>query len=51
MALFEMPKSDEVPPNVDINEAVNLAKKFSTEQSGAFVNGILDTVYNQLRAE
>ena len=37
---------DEVPPKVAINEAIDLAKKFSTEQSGAFVNGILDRIYN-----
>ena len=49
MALFELLKSGEVPPKVAINEAINLAKKYSTEQSGAFVNGILDKVYNDLR--
>jgi len=46
LALFEMLEMDEVPPKVAINEAIDLAKKFSTEQSGAFVNGILDRIYN-----
>lgn len=36
--------SDEIPPKVAINEAVNLAKKFSTEESGKFVNGVLDKI-------
>ena len=35
----------EVPPKVAINEAIDLAKKYSAEQSGAFVNGILDKIY------
>ena len=33
---------DDIPPVVSINEAVDIAKKFSTAESGAFVNGILD---------
>jgi len=48
LALFEMLETDDVPPKVAINEAIELAKKFSTEQSGAFVNGILDRIYNDL---
>ena len=51
LALFELYESDEVPPKVAIDEAINLAKKFSTEQSGAFVNGILDRMYGDLRRE
>ncbi len=34
----------EVPTKVAINEAIELAKRYSTEQSGAFVNGILDRI-------
>jgi transcription antitermination factor NusB len=49
LALFELLESAEVPPKVAINEAIDLAKKFSTEQSGAFVNGILDRIYTDLR--
>ncbi len=37
-------RSDEIPPKVAINEAVDLAKKYSTKNSSAFVNGILDKV-------
>jgi transcription antitermination factor NusB len=51
LALFEMMESKEVPPKVAINEAINLAKRYSTEQSGAFVNGILDKLYREILAE
>jgi len=36
--------SKEIPPKVAINEAVNIAKKYSQESSGKFVNGILDKI-------
>ena len=41
LAIFEMKFDDDVPVNVAINEAVELAKKFGQDNSGAFVNGIL----------
>jgi transcription antitermination protein NusB len=41
MAFFEMRKHPQTPKAVVINEAVELAKKFSTEASGSFVNGVL----------
>ena len=44
LAIFEMMHRDDIPPVVSINEAVDLAKKFSTGDSGKFVNGILDKV-------
>ena len=45
MATYEMAfRADDVPHKVAINEAIELAKRFSTEQSGAFVNGVLDRV-------
>ena len=37
------------PPKVVLNEAVDLAKKFSGEEAGGFVNGILDTVHKSLQ--
>ena len=40
--MYEMLFRDDIPPVVSINEAVDIAKKFSTRESGAFVNGILD---------
>ena len=44
LAIFEMLYRDDIPPVVSINEAVEIAKKFSTRESGAFVNGILDKI-------
>jgi N utilization substance protein B len=44
LAIYEMQNRDDIPPVVSINEAVDIAKKFSTEESGKFVNGILDRV-------
>ncbi|PXV93561.1 NusB antitermination factor [Lachnotalea glycerini] len=41
LAVYEMKFDDEVPVNVAINEAVELAKKFGGDDSSAFVNGIL----------
>jgi N utilization substance protein B len=41
LAIYELRATD-TPPKVILNEAVDLAKKFSSEDSGAFVNGILD---------
>ncbi len=42
MAVYEMTEMTETPQKVVVNEAVNLAKKYSGENSGKFVNGILD---------
>lgn len=47
LAVYELKFINEVPYNVVINEAIELAKIFSTEDSGAFVNGVLDTILNQ----
>jgi transcription antitermination protein NusB len=44
MAIYEMLYADDVPPIVAINEAIDIAKKFGTEESGKFVNGVLDRV-------
>ena len=48
MAVFEMLFCDDIPPVVSINEAVDLAKYFSSTESGKFVNGILDRVRKDL---
>lgn len=50
IGLYELLYSDkeEVPPKVAINEAIELAKSFSGETSGKFVNGVLGTVYKQI---
>ena len=49
LALYEMFHRDDIPPVVSINEAIELAKKFGTEESGRFVNGILDRVKLDLK--
>lgn len=53
IGLFELLYEDkkEVPPKVAINEAIELAKSFSGQTSGKFVNGVLGTVYKQLAPE
>ena len=48
LAIFEMLHRQDIPPVVSINEAVDIAKKFSTEDSGKFVNGILDKIKGEL---
>jgi transcription antitermination protein NusB len=44
IAVFEMVSCEEIPAKVSINEAVDIGKKFGTEDSGAFINGIIDTI-------
>ncbi len=44
MAICEIVRFKDIPPKVSINEAIDLAKRFSTVRSGPFVNGILDTI-------
>jgi transcription antitermination factor NusB len=44
LGAYELLARDDIPPRVAINEAVDLAKKFSTKESGAFVNGVLDRI-------
>ena len=48
LAIYEMLHREDIPPVVSINEAVDIAKKFSTHDSGKFVNGILDKVKDDL---
>ena len=48
MAIFELQEFADVPPKVVINEAVELAKAFGSDNSSKFVNGVLGTAYKQL---
>jgi N utilization substance protein B len=48
MCLSEFFYFEEIPPKVSINEAIDLAKDFSTRNSGKFVNGILDSLLSSL---
>ena len=43
-SVYELLFMDEIPPKVTINEAVNIAKKYSQDEAGKFVNGILDKI-------
>ncbi|MDO8486539.1 MAG: transcription antitermination factor NusB [Candidatus Staskawiczbacteria bacterium] len=53
IGLFELLYSnkEEVPPKVAINEAIELAKTFSGQTSGKFVNGVLGTIYKQIETD
>jgi N utilization substance protein B len=44
MAVYELLYCDDIPEKVSINEAIDLGKKFGTDESGAFINGILDSI-------
>jgi N utilization substance protein B len=44
VAVFEMLFCPDIPPKVSINEAIDVAKKFGTGESGAFINGIADRI-------
>lgn len=48
MALYEMMYCSDIPEVVSINEAVDIAKKYSTADSGKFVNGLLDKIKDEL---
>jgi N utilization substance protein B len=45
LGTYELLYAEDVPPKVSLNEAVELAKRFGDEESGKFVNGILDTIH------
>jgi transcription antitermination protein NusB len=51
IAAFELLYCDDIPPKVTINEAVDVGKKFGTEDSGAFINGIMDSIRGELEAQ
>ncbi len=51
IALYEMWRSEDVPVNVAINEAIELAKRFGADDAPRFVNGVLDRLRKQLDAE
>jgi transcription antitermination protein NusB len=49
LGVFELCFGQDTPPRVAINEAVELAKRFGTEDSAAFVNGVLDRIARDAR--
>jgi N utilization substance protein B len=49
LAVFELLYRDDIPPVVSINEAIEIAKRYGTDESGRFVNGILDRIKLELK--
>ena len=48
LSVYQLKFCPDIPPKVVINEAIELAKKFSTDKSPGFVNGVLDAVLKKL---
>jgi N utilization substance protein B len=48
IAIYEMLFCEDVPPKVSINEAIDLGKRFGSEDSGPFINGVLDHIFWEL---
>ena len=51
IAVYELLYCDDIPPKVSINEAVDIGKKFGSQESGAFINGIMDSIRGALVKE
>jgi N utilization substance protein B len=51
IAVFEFLHCHDVPPKVTLNEAIDLGKEFGSENSGSFINGILDALYAKLQKD
>jgi len=51
LAVFELLSCPDIPAKVSINEAIEIGKKFGTEDSGAFINGILDSIRMAMETE
>jgi len=48
MAAFELLYCEDIPPKVTLNEAIDLGKRYGTDESGSFINGILDRIQNEV---
>jgi N utilization substance protein B len=51
LAIFELLFQPDIPPNVTINEAVEMAKRYGAEEAWVFVNGVLDRVKHEMLPE
>jgi len=51
IATYELLYCNDIPPRVAINEAIDIGKKYGSEDSGAFINGILDKVRSEERRQ
>jgi N utilization substance protein B len=47
LATFELRFCDDIPPKVALNEAIDLGKRFGSEESGSFINGVLDRIQKE----
>ncbi len=50
IGVYELLYADDIPPEVALDEAVELAKKYGTEPARAYINGILDRIWRENRA-
>ena len=50
LSVYQLKFCPDIPPKVVINEAIELAKKYSTDKSPAFVNGVLDAILKKLKS-
>lgn len=48
MAIFELLYCHDIPPKVTLNEAIDLGKRYGSEESGSFINGILDKIQKEV---
>ena len=51
LAAFEMMFVPDIPARVSLDEAVEIGKKFGSEDSGRYINGVLDNIYNRIIKE
>jgi N utilization substance protein B len=51
IAITELLFFPDIPPKVTINEAIEVVKKYSTDKSGLFINGILDAIYIKMKEQ
>jgi N utilization substance protein B len=51
LAVYQLRFCPDIPPKVAINEALELAKKFGSAKSSAFVNGVLDSIFKKIKTK
>ena len=51
IAVYELLWCNDIPVKVSINEAIDIGKKYGTEESGSFINGILDSIRDAIEKE
>jgi len=51
LAVYQLKFCPDIPPKVVMNEAIEIAKKFSSDKAPAFVNGVLDSVFKKLSSQ